>query len=102
MGYEGAAFLSSYGFRGFVFAESSCLCLHCCGPARSCSLRAFDRQAHQVFLFDRPPRMDACCLGCCLMEMQAFDGDGQLAGAVYQRLVRRGQFWGSLSYVVCL
>ncbi|XP_048861049.1 phospholipid scramblase family member 5 [Brienomyrus brachyistius] len=65
--------------------ESSCLCLHCCGPARSCSLRAFDRQAHQVFLLNRPPRMDACCLGCCLMEMQAFDGDGQLAGAVYQR-----------------
>ncbi|XP_036410812.1 phospholipid scramblase family member 5 [Megalops cyprinoides] len=65
--------------------ESSCLCLQCCGPARSCSLRGFDRQARQVFLFERPLRADACCLGCCLMEMRAFNADRQLIGTVHQR-----------------
>ncbi|KAJ8274605.1 hypothetical protein COCON_G00092300 [Conger conger] len=65
--------------------ESSCLCLQCCGPARSCSLQGFDRQAQQVFLFERPLRADACCLGCCLMEMRAFNSDHQLIGTVYQR-----------------
>ncbi|KAJ8389574.1 hypothetical protein AAFF_G00118110 [Aldrovandia affinis] len=65
--------------------ESSCLCLQCCGPARSCSLQGFDRQAQQVFLFERPLRADACCLGCCLMEMRAFNANHQLIGTVHQR-----------------
>ncbi|KAG5847547.1 phospholipid scramblase family member 5 [Anguilla anguilla] len=65
--------------------ESSCLCLQCCGPARACSLQGFDRQAQQVFLFERPLRADACCLGCCLMEMRAFNADHQLIGTVHQR-----------------
>ncbi|KAI1882972.1 hypothetical protein AGOR_G00240390 [Albula goreensis] len=65
--------------------ESSCLCLHCCGPARACSLQGFDQQAQQVFLFERPLRADACCLGCCLMEMRAFNADHQLIGTVHQR-----------------
>ncbi|XP_019712176.1 phospholipid scramblase family member 5 isoform X1 [Hippocampus comes] len=68
-----------------VVEESSCVCLQCCGPARSCSLQGFDQQGHQVFYFDRPLRMDACCLGCCLMEMSAYTGQKQLIGTVYQR-----------------
>ncbi|XP_066565891.1 phospholipid scramblase family member 5 isoform X2 [Amia ocellicauda] len=65
--------------------ESTCLCLQCCGPARSCSLRGYNRQAQEVFLFERPLRVDACCLGCCLMEMRAFTADQQLIGTVCQR-----------------
>ncbi|KAM6948489.1 phospholipid scramblase family member 5 [Aplochiton taeniatus] len=65
--------------------ESSCLCLQCCGPARSCSLQGFDGQARQVFRFERPPRVDACCLGCCLMEMRAYTSQRRLVGTVQQR-----------------
>ncbi|MBN3296679.1 ACHG protein, partial [Amia calva] len=65
--------------------QSTCLCLQCCGPARSCSLRGYNRQAQEVFLFERPLRVDACCLGCCLMEMRAFTADQQLIGTVCQR-----------------
>lgn len=65
--------------------DTSCLCLLSCGPARSCSLRGYDRMAQEVFLFERPPRADACCLGCCLMEMQAFTPDHQLIGTVRQK-----------------
>uniref|UniRef100_A0A3Q3R6E0 Phospholipid scramblase n=1 Tax=Monopterus albus TaxID=43700 RepID=A0A3Q3R6E0_MONAL len=65
--------------------ESSCVCLQCCGPARACSLRGFDHQGHQVFYFERPFRVDACCLGCCLMEMRAYTAQKQLIGTVCQR-----------------
>ncbi|XP_061551133.1 phospholipid scramblase 1 [Phycodurus eques] len=65
--------------------ESSCVCLQCCGPARSCSLQGFDHRGQQVFYFDRPLRMDACCLGCCLMEISAYTGQKQLIGTVHQR-----------------
>ncbi|XP_061695827.1 phospholipid scramblase 2 [Syngnathoides biaculeatus] len=68
-----------------VLEESSCVCLQCCGPARSCSLQGFDHQGQQVFYFDRPLRMDACCLGCCLMEISAYTGRRQLIGTVHQR-----------------
>lgn len=63
------------------------MCLQCCGPARSCSLQGFDRQARQVFLFERPLRVDACCLGCCLMEMRVYTPQRQLLGSVRQRYV---------------
>ncbi|CAL8281639.1 unnamed protein product [Lota lota] len=65
--------------------ESSCMCLQCCGPARSCSLQGFDRQGHRVFYFERPLRVDACCLGCCLMEMRAYTHQDRLLGTVRQR-----------------
>ncbi|XP_024246678.1 phospholipid scramblase 1 [Oncorhynchus tshawytscha] len=65
--------------------ESSCMCLQCCGPARSCSLQGFDRQARQIFLFERPLRVDACCLGCCLMEMRVYTPQRQLIGSVRQQ-----------------
>ncbi|XP_028832598.1 phospholipid scramblase family member 5 [Denticeps clupeoides] len=65
--------------------ESSCLCLQCCGPARSCSLQGFSRRAQQIFLFERPLRADTCCLGCCLMEMRAYTADRKLIGTVHQR-----------------
>ncbi|KAL2097055.1 hypothetical protein ACEWY4_006262 [Coilia grayii] len=65
--------------------ESSCVCLQCCGPARSCSLQGFDCHAQQVFHFERPLRADICCLGCCLMEMRAYSADRQLMGTVHQR-----------------
>lgn len=65
--------------------ESSCLCLQCCGPARACSLKGFDSEGSQVFYFERPFRVDACCLGCCLMEMRAYTPQKQLIGTVHQR-----------------
>ncbi|KAM8851248.1 phospholipid scramblase 2 isoform 2-T3 [Spinachia spinachia] len=65
--------------------ESSCLCLQCCGPARACSLQGFDSQGRQVFYFERPLRVDACCLGCCLMEMRAYTPQKRLFGTVCQR-----------------
>ncbi|XP_056149734.1 phospholipid scramblase family member 5 [Lampris incognitus] len=68
-----------------VVEESSCLCLQCCGPARSCSLQGFDDRGHQVFHFQRPLRVDACCLGCCLMEMRVYTPENQLLGTVRQR-----------------
>uniref|UniRef100_A0A3B4AMP4 Phospholipid scramblase n=1 Tax=Periophthalmus magnuspinnatus TaxID=409849 RepID=A0A3B4AMP4_9GOBI len=65
--------------------ESSCLCLQCCGPARACSLKGIDSEGRQVFYFERPFRMDACCLGCCLMEMRVYTAQRQLIGIVCQR-----------------
>ncbi|KAM4728628.1 phospholipid scramblase family member 5 [Anableps anableps] len=65
--------------------ESSCLCLHFCGPARACSLQGFDYQGQQVFYFERPLRVDACCFGCCLMEMRAYSPKKHLIGTVCQR-----------------
>ncbi|XP_062337824.1 phospholipid scramblase family member 5 [Osmerus eperlanus] len=80
--------ITSGGSREQLFVaveESSCVCLQCCGPARSCSLKGFDPQARQVFHFERPFRVDACCLGCCLMEMKAYTPQHQLVGTVKQR-----------------
>ncbi|KAM9844440.1 phospholipid scramblase 1 [Aulostomus maculatus] len=65
--------------------ESSCLCLQCCGPARAYSLQGFDCHGHQVFYFERPLRVDACCFGCCLMELRAYTPQKQLIGTVCQR-----------------
>ncbi|XP_010783757.1 phospholipid scramblase family member 5 [Notothenia coriiceps] len=80
--------ISTGGHRSQLFVaveESSCVCLQCCGPARPCSLRGFDCQGRQVFYFERPLRVDACCLGCCLMEMRAYTPHKQLMGTVFQR-----------------
>ncbi|XP_033959951.1 phospholipid scramblase family member 5 [Pseudochaenichthys georgianus] len=80
--------ISTGGHRSQLFMaveESSCVCLQCCGPARACSLRGFDCQGRQVFYFERPLRVDACCLGCCLMEMRAYTPHKQLIGTVFQR-----------------
>ncbi|KAM4552628.1 phospholipid scramblase 3 isoform 1-T1 [Odontesthes bonariensis] len=65
--------------------ESSCVCLQCCGPARACSLQGFDCQGRPVFYFERPFRVDACCLGCCLMEIRAYSPQKHLIGTVCQR-----------------
>ncbi|XP_029970026.1 phospholipid scramblase 1 [Salarias fasciatus] len=65
--------------------ESSCLCVQCCGPARQASLLGFDRHGQQIFLLERPLRVDACCLGCCLMEMRAYSPQRRLVGTVRQR-----------------
>ncbi|XP_068605387.1 phospholipid scramblase 2 [Brachionichthys hirsutus] len=80
--------ITAGGSRSPLFVaveESSCVCLQCCGPARACSLRGFDLQGHQVFYFERPCRADACCLGCCLMEMRAYTPQRRLIGTVCQR-----------------
>ncbi|XP_028283265.1 phospholipid scramblase 3 [Parambassis ranga] len=65
--------------------ESSCVCLQCCGPARACSSQGFDCQGCQIFYFEKPLRMDACCFGCCLMEMRAYTPQKHLIGTVCQR-----------------
>ncbi|XP_029930906.1 phospholipid scramblase family member 5 [Myripristis murdjan] len=65
--------------------ESSCVCLQCCGPARACSLQGFDHHGRQVFYFERPFKVDACCLGCCLMEIRAYTPQNHLIGTVCQR-----------------
>ncbi|XP_062844108.1 phospholipid scramblase 2 [Trichomycterus rosablanca] len=68
-----------------VVEESSCVCMQCCGPARSCSLQGFNQDRQQVFQFERPLRADMCCLGCCLMEMRAYTAQRELIGTVHQR-----------------
>ncbi|XP_051552714.1 phospholipid scramblase family member 5 [Myxocyprinus asiaticus] len=65
--------------------ECSCVCLQCCGPARSCSLQGFDKDAECVFLFEKPLRAEMCWLGCYLMEMRAYTPDRELIGTVHQR-----------------
>ncbi|XP_035526563.1 phospholipid scramblase family member 5 [Morone saxatilis] len=80
--------ITTGGSRSQLFVaveESSCVCLQCCGPARACSLQGFDCQGRQVFYFERPLRVDACCLGCCLMEMRAYTPQKHLIGTVCQR-----------------
>uniref|UniRef100_A0A3P9MDC9 Phospholipid scramblase n=1 Tax=Oryzias latipes TaxID=8090 RepID=A0A3P9MDC9_ORYLA len=74
--------------RSQLFAtveESSCVCLHCCGPARACSLEGVDCKRRQVFYFERPLRVDACGLGCCLMEIRAYLPQKLIIGTVGQR-----------------
>ncbi|KAE8603591.1 hypothetical protein XENTR_v10014380 [Xenopus tropicalis] len=65
--------------------DSSCLCLHLCGPARSCSLRLCDYSKEEVLRFCRPYRVDMCCLFCCLMVISVFSSSGNLIGSVQQR-----------------
>ncbi|KAI4881432.1 hypothetical protein NFI96_014471, partial [Prochilodus magdalenae] len=65
--------------------ESSCVCVQCCGPARSCSVQGFDQDHQHIFQFERPLRADSCCLGCCLMEMRAYTAKRELIGTVHQR-----------------
>ncbi|XP_030016190.1 phospholipid scramblase 2 [Sphaeramia orbicularis] len=65
--------------------ESSCVCLQCCGPARACSLQGFNCKGRQVFYLERPLRMDACCFGCCLMEMRVYTPQKHLIGSICQR-----------------
>ncbi|XP_068196328.1 phospholipid scramblase family member 5 [Antennarius striatus] len=80
--------ITAGGSRSPLFVaveESSCVCLQCCGPARACSLKVFDCQGHQVFYFEKPFRVDACCFGCCLMEMRTYMPQKQLIGTVCQR-----------------
>ncbi|KAM6918228.1 phospholipid scramblase family member 5 [Xenentodon cancila] len=80
--------ISAGGSRSQLFVaveESSCVCLQCCGPARACSLQGFDCQGRQVFYFERPLRVDSCCLGCCLMEIRAYTPQKRLIGSVCQR-----------------
>ncbi|XP_034558451.1 phospholipid scramblase family member 5 [Notolabrus celidotus] len=80
--------ITTGGSRSQLFVaveESSCVCLQCCGPARACTLQGFDCQGRQVFYFERPLRVDACCLGCCMMEMRAYAPQTHLIGSVYQR-----------------
>ncbi|XP_074507207.1 phospholipid scramblase family member 5 isoform X1 [Sebastes fasciatus] len=80
--------ITTGGSRSQLFVaveESSCVCLQCCGPARACSLQGFDCQGRQVFYFERPLRVDACCFGCCLMEMRAYTPQKHLIGTVCQR-----------------
>uniref|UniRef100_A0A8D2ZHN1 Phospholipid scramblase n=1 Tax=Scophthalmus maximus TaxID=52904 RepID=A0A8D2ZHN1_SCOMX len=80
--------ITTEGSRPQLFVaveESSCVCLQCCGPARACTLKGFDCQGRQVFCFERPLRADACCLGCCLMEMRVYTPQKHLIGTVSQR-----------------
>ncbi|CAL8345450.1 unnamed protein product [Merluccius merluccius] len=80
--------ISTGGSREQLFVaveETSCMCLQCCGPARSCSLQGFDRRGQRVFYFERPLRVDACCLGGCLMEIRAYTPQNRLLGTVRQR-----------------
>ncbi|OCT57631.1 hypothetical protein XELAEV_18003275mg [Xenopus laevis] len=65
--------------------DSSCLCLHLCGPARSCSLRLCDYSNEEVLRFCRPYRVDMCCLFCCLMAISVFSSSDNLIGSVRQR-----------------
>ncbi|KAG2462265.1 PLS2 scramblase, partial [Polypterus senegalus] len=65
--------------------DTSCLCLAACGPARSCTIRGYNLQAEPAFVFERPLRADACCFGCCLMEMKVFNSNHSPLGSVQQR-----------------
>ncbi|KAM5165609.1 phospholipid scramblase family member 5-like [Mantella aurantiaca] len=65
--------------------DSSSLCLHLCGPARSCYLRLCDQNRHEVLKFSRPYREDVCCLFCCLMVIKVFNSSNSLLGFVQQK-----------------
>ncbi|XP_039621411.1 phospholipid scramblase 2 [Polypterus senegalus] len=74
------------GVQLYTAAEdTSCLCLAACGPARSCTIRGYNLQAEPAFVFERPLRADACCFGCCLMEMKVFNSNHSPLGSVQQR-----------------
>ncbi|KAM8953082.1 phospholipid scramblase 3-like [Pelodytes ibericus] len=65
--------------------DASCLCLHLCGPARSCHLRLCNQSSKEVLRFYRPYRMDVCCLFCCLMVIRVHSSANSLIGSVQQR-----------------
>ncbi|XP_063297788.1 uncharacterized protein LOC134586222 [Pelobates fuscus] len=65
--------------------DSSFLCFHLCGPARSCSLQLCDQNREEVLRFCRPYRMDVCCLFCCLMVIRVFSSTNSPIGSVQQR-----------------
>ncbi|KAM4693101.1 phospholipid scramblase 2-like [Discoglossus pictus] len=65
--------------------DSSCLCLHLCGPARSCTLYLCDQSRAEVLRIYRPYRVDMCCLCCCLMVIRVFSVANNLIGSVQQR-----------------
>ncbi|KAM4771081.1 phospholipid scramblase family member 5-like [Rhinophrynus dorsalis] len=80
-------FISTRAAKHLLVAieDSSCLCLHLCGPARSCCLRLCDQSKEEVLRFCRPYRVDVCCLCCFLMVIRVFSSSGNLIGSVQQR-----------------
>ncbi|XP_043348069.1 phospholipid scramblase family member 5-like isoform X2 [Dermochelys coriacea] len=72
--------------------ETSCLCLHLCGPARSCCIHLQDPQGQEVLWLRRPFGGGASCLGCWRTEMRVFTAGDQLVGSVRQR-------WGILAHL---
>ncbi|XP_024073132.2 phospholipid scramblase 2-like [Terrapene carolina triunguis] len=80
--------------KGLLVAieETSRLCLHLCGPARSCRIRLQDPQGQDVLWLRRPFGAGASCLGCCRTEMRVFTAGDQLVGSVRQR-------WGILAHL---
>ncbi|XP_032659752.1 phospholipid scramblase family member 5-like [Chelonoidis abingdonii] len=79
--------------KGLLVAieETSRLCLHLCGPARSCHIHLRDPQGQDVLWLRRPFGAGASCLGCCRTEMRVFTVGDQLVGSVRQR-------WGILAH----
>ncbi|CAM5164139.1 unnamed protein product [Natator depressus] len=80
--------------KGLLVAseETSRLCLHLCGPARSCCVHLQDPQGQEVLWLRRPFGGGASCLGCCQTEMRVFTAGDQLVGSVRQR-------WGILAHL---
>ncbi|CAM4609939.1 phospholipid scramblase 2-like [Caretta caretta] len=72
--------------------ETSRLCLHLCGPARSCCIHLQDPQGQEILWLQRPFGGGASCLGCCQREMRVFTAGDQLVGSVRQR-------WGILAHL---
>ncbi|XP_078066217.1 phospholipid scramblase 2 [Mustelus asterias] len=65
--------------------DTSCLCLNLCGAARSCCIKIYNLQSEEVLHFTRPFRVDACCFGCCLMEIYVFNAQKEQIGTIRQR-----------------
>ncbi|XP_072330283.1 phospholipid scramblase family member 5 isoform X2 [Scyliorhinus torazame] len=65
--------------------DTSCLCLNLCGAARSCCIKIYNLQSEEVLHFARPFRIDACCFGCCLMEIYVFNAQKEQIGTIRQR-----------------
>ncbi|XP_072428509.1 phospholipid scramblase family member 5 isoform X1 [Chiloscyllium punctatum] len=65
--------------------DTTCLCLNLCGAARSCCIKIYNLQSEEVLHFARPFRVDACCCGCCLMEINVFNAQKEQIGAIKQR-----------------
>uniref|UniRef100_UPI00398F1555 phospholipid scramblase family member 5 n=1 Tax=Pristiophorus japonicus TaxID=55135 RepID=UPI00398F1555 len=65
--------------------DTTCLCLNLCGAARSCCIKIYNLQSEEVLHFTRPFRMDACCFGCCLMEINVFNAQKEQIGTIKQR-----------------
>ncbi|XP_067850821.1 phospholipid scramblase family member 5 [Heptranchias perlo] len=65
--------------------DTTCLCLNLCGAARSCCIKIYNLQSEEVLHFARPFRVDACCFGCCLMEINVFNAQKEQIGTIKQR-----------------